>query len=175
MNWDAIGAIGEIVGAIAVVVSIIYLSIQIRSNTKTERARASFDASSSWSIHNEWVSQLPDEFIEAFMLLAEDEPDLESIPYTTVIKIGVFQRSVFQKLESHYYLRKYGLMEESIWELRRAWSRGIIELPFWKNWWEKEKQELMFSTEFIENIESASPLPMGVYDWENEIRSLKSK
>ena len=30
MNWDAIGAIGEIVGAVAVVISVIYLAIQIR-------------------------------------------------------------------------------------------------------------------------------------------------
>lgn len=30
MNWDAIGAIGEIIGALAVVVTLIYLSRQIR-------------------------------------------------------------------------------------------------------------------------------------------------
>lgn len=34
MNWDAIGAIGEIIGAIAVVVSLVYLAIQIRQNTQ---------------------------------------------------------------------------------------------------------------------------------------------
>jgi hypothetical protein len=30
MNWEALGAIGEIVGAIAVVVTIGYLAVQIR-------------------------------------------------------------------------------------------------------------------------------------------------
>ena len=30
MNWDAIGAVGEIVGALAVVISVIYLAVQIR-------------------------------------------------------------------------------------------------------------------------------------------------
>ena len=33
MNWQAIGAIGEAIGALAVVVSLIYLAIQIRHNT----------------------------------------------------------------------------------------------------------------------------------------------
>lgn len=33
MNWEAIGAIGEIVGALAVVVTLVYLVIQIRQNT----------------------------------------------------------------------------------------------------------------------------------------------
>jgi hypothetical protein len=33
MNWEAIGAIGEIVGALAVVITLAYLVIQIRQNT----------------------------------------------------------------------------------------------------------------------------------------------
>ncbi|MDH4054457.1 MAG: hypothetical protein OEW73_02610 [Gammaproteobacteria bacterium] len=34
MNWEAIGAIGELVGAIGVVVTLIYLAYQIRQNTE---------------------------------------------------------------------------------------------------------------------------------------------
>lgn len=34
MNWDAIGAIGGAIGAAAVVVTLIYLSVQIRQNTR---------------------------------------------------------------------------------------------------------------------------------------------
>jgi hypothetical protein len=33
VNWEAIAAIGEMVGAIAAVVSVIYLAVQIRENT----------------------------------------------------------------------------------------------------------------------------------------------
>jgi len=35
MNWDAIGAIGEIVGASGVIFTLFYLAIQIRANTAT--------------------------------------------------------------------------------------------------------------------------------------------
>ena len=38
MNWDAIGAIGEVVGAAAVVVSIVYLAVQIRQNTSSTKS-----------------------------------------------------------------------------------------------------------------------------------------
>jgi len=34
MNWDAIGAIGEIIGATAVFVTLIFLTVQLRQNTK---------------------------------------------------------------------------------------------------------------------------------------------
>ena len=38
MNWEAISAIGEIVGAAAVVLSLLYLSIQVRQSTRVARA-----------------------------------------------------------------------------------------------------------------------------------------
>ena len=38
MNWEAIGAIGEIVGAVAVVLTVGYLAVQIRQNTRSVRA-----------------------------------------------------------------------------------------------------------------------------------------
>lgn len=38
MNWDAIGAVGELVGAVAVVVTLVYLALQIRHNTNQSRA-----------------------------------------------------------------------------------------------------------------------------------------
>jgi hypothetical protein len=34
VNWDAIGAISELIGALAVVLSLVYLALQIRQNTK---------------------------------------------------------------------------------------------------------------------------------------------
>jgi hypothetical protein len=38
MNWDALGSLSELVGAIAVVVTLAYLAIQIRENNKMMRA-----------------------------------------------------------------------------------------------------------------------------------------
>ena len=44
MDWDAIGAIGEITGAIAVLVTLVYLAVQIRQNTRIfTQGRSSFD------------------------------------------------------------------------------------------------------------------------------------
>ena len=40
MNWDAIGAVGEIVGASAVVVTLIYLAIQVAHARRAQQAEA---------------------------------------------------------------------------------------------------------------------------------------
>jgi hypothetical protein len=39
MNWDAIGAVAEFVGAVAVVITLFYLALQVRQSTKQDEAR----------------------------------------------------------------------------------------------------------------------------------------
>jgi hypothetical protein len=57
MSWQDLGSIGEMISAIAVVVSLIYLAFQIRQNTSqidqnTEAARASaFDSTITQTMH----------------------------------------------------------------------------------------------------------------------------
>ncbi len=40
MNWDAVGAIGEILGAVAVLATLIYLAIQVSQAKKLQQAEA---------------------------------------------------------------------------------------------------------------------------------------
>jgi ABC-type molybdate transport system permease subunit len=37
MNWEAIGVAGEIIGAIAVLATLIYLAVQVRESSKAKR------------------------------------------------------------------------------------------------------------------------------------------
>ncbi len=55
MNWDAIGAIGEISGAIAVVATLLYLSKQIRQNSRSVEISALRDTTAQW---NHWSEML---------------------------------------------------------------------------------------------------------------------
>ena len=43
MNWDAIGAIGEILGALAVVLTLGYLAIQVKQNTHSMKVAAKLE------------------------------------------------------------------------------------------------------------------------------------
>ena len=44
MNWEAIGAIGETLGAVGVIVTLIYLATQLRQNTRALNLNAEFAA-----------------------------------------------------------------------------------------------------------------------------------
>jgi hypothetical protein len=49
MNWEAIGAIGEIIGALAVVASLAYLALQIRHSAASTQFATELEASKQFS------------------------------------------------------------------------------------------------------------------------------
>ena len=51
MTLSELGNIGEFVGAVAVVVSLVYLAMQIRQNTQTVRASAYHNITAQWANH----------------------------------------------------------------------------------------------------------------------------
>ena len=79
MNWDAMGALGEIVGALAVVLSLVYLAVQVRENTRALRRAATGEAVAAvreWShrlIDNPSINQLFRKGLEGMENLSADE------------------------------------------------------------------------------------------------------
>ena len=60
MNWDAIGAISEAFGSIAVVLTLIYLAAQIRQNTESGRDAATINAINNFAYSTEELNRDPD-------------------------------------------------------------------------------------------------------------------
>ena len=57
MNWDAIGALAELLGAAAVLVTIVYLARQIKQNSDIARVEAFRDMQKQWSEMRERTMQ----------------------------------------------------------------------------------------------------------------------
>ena len=110
MSLEDLGNVGEFVGAIAVVVSLIYLAVQIRQNTRSLRAGA--------------FQQYRQQSAELRRLLAE--PDMASVyrrglyspdqlteeERTRFAAMMVF---AFNREENLFLLRKLGLLDETLW------------------------------------------------------------
>lgn len=158
MNWDAIGAVGEIIGAVAVVISIAYLAAQIRANTRATRASASFDATHSWALTNELVHQMSDELVAAFQRSYDPEASPDAFSEVERIRMSIHIRALFQKLEGQYYLYTLGFLEPDVWRKRSAWASGFIRLPMWQDWWQTEIEEHIYADAFVEAIESTQPI-----------------
>ena len=76
MNWEALGAIGELVGAVSVLLTLIYLARQIKENTKVQTISAyssmmyGFEALHSWSGSTKELAQIN------LKMYSEDTPEL---------------------------------------------------------------------------------------------------
>jgi hypothetical protein len=77
MNWEAIGAIGEIVGAAAVVLTLAYLAVQIRHSTKQANADAHERAVAFYSTATRPL--LETEYAELFQKGCESYKSLNAI------------------------------------------------------------------------------------------------
>ena len=73
MNWDAIGAIGEIVGAIAVVITLIYLAAQMRVNTAAVNRTATQNILQGRADLSFYIAN--DKEITALLWNGADDPD----------------------------------------------------------------------------------------------------
>ncbi|MFT4585381.1 MAG: hypothetical protein ACI9ON_003795 [Limisphaerales bacterium] len=154
MNWDAITGVAEIVGATAVVVSLIYLASEVRANTCVMKANSSRDAQIQWAIVNEAIYQSPDRMVlaKAFdpsSTVADFSEEERHIAF-------FFARSILLRFESELFQYQAGLLDSEIWANHRIWCAGFTRLPFYSEWWQSERKQPVYTKSFIESIESVS-------------------
>jgi heme/copper-type cytochrome/quinol oxidase subunit 1 len=59
MNWEMISAVGQMLGAIGVIISIIYLAVKIRNQNKESQRAAMNVLTTHWSDLIELLSRIP--------------------------------------------------------------------------------------------------------------------
>jgi hypothetical protein len=87
MNWEAVGAVAELVAATGVLVSLVYLALQIRQNTAWLRQQA-FQLGTNevrrWSSHFAESAELSELYLRAQKDFASLEPP-EKLRFTMLI------------------------------------------------------------------------------------------
>ena len=73
MNWDAIGASAELVGALATVATLAYLALQIRQNTKVVQLSTATARAEQRMQQSAFLSQTPE--INRIFWAGLDEPE----------------------------------------------------------------------------------------------------
>ena len=108
MNWEAIGAIGEVIGAFAVVITLLYLSVQIRQNTKMMKATSKQQISDATQ---QITGKMLDEPEVATKLLFSGE-ELVGLEHT---KAWLLLRAVIRGYENQIFQYQVGMLDEAEW------------------------------------------------------------
>ncbi len=147
VNWEAISAIGQIVGAFAVVISLIYLASEVRRNTRAKQLGAMRSMSDAF---NRWVQQLA-QHPHLTDVYYRGIHDFESLKTGDLIRFSALMGQAFKVHEELYYLQAEGHLETGVW---RGWERAIRDLngyPGVQAWWRSRSH--WFSEEFAKFID----------------------
>lgn len=145
-----LGNLGEFIGSIAVVLTLGYLAVQIRQNTKISKATATDHAARSWADSN--IELLKSESVwQAFRNAHDPALDVGTLSSEDEAKARLAVRVMLQRFNAEFYLFKSGLLEEQMWASRRKGALDLIATPIGQRWWERSKT--MYPEEFVSAIE----------------------
>jgi hypothetical protein len=114
MNWEALGAIGEIVGAVAVILTLGYLALQIRQNT----------AAVATSTYDSVITG----YNELNLTIASD-PDLARI-----VHVGMYTPSSLDENERIRFAFIIRAVSNQYLKLLRLHEKGALPPDEWKTW-----------------------------------------
>jgi len=124
MNWDAVGAIGEIAGAIAVVVTLIYFSIQIRQYATGLRSATFHNTMQEFNQIN--IEQLDPALASLFDRGLSDPASLST---TERYQFGWIMRVYVNIWENMYQQYLQGACPESYWLPYANQAKAAFEMP----------------------------------------------
>ncbi|MEM1403560.1 MAG: hypothetical protein AAGG55_09530 [Pseudomonadota bacterium] len=146
MDWEAIGAVGEVIGATAVVVTLAYLALQIRQNTRALRA-TSID--SMTTIANDIRTNLfTDPEITA--IYVNGLGAIESLNDLERERFRLLMTNALWALWNAYTQAQLG--ENQSWEAQKLLLRRFLTQPGGQWYWSTYKSE--FAPDFRAEIDS---------------------
>lgn len=130
MNWGAIGALAELMGALGVIVSIVYLAVQVRQNTKALRLDAAHNvmkasADVGWPLMD---AEFSDRVGSA---LAGEIP--QGLGERMSVQAWFF--NTLRIMESAHYQHEHGGLPPEVWKAWEEWWTTWIHMPGMAAYW----------------------------------------
>jgi hypothetical protein len=148
MNWVALGAIGELLGAIAVVISLAYLATQVIQNTRAVRAGSADGAVRALQT---WIRPLiqDPEISRVFRMGVEDWHSLDADGKARFFHIML---GFMKTMENLHFQYTKGALDPGVW---RGWEHlmtGYIQSPGGQAYWQERRR--VFSKSFRKFVEA---------------------
>ena len=149
MNWEAAGAIGEIVGALGVIASLLYVARQVRAGNKASLIESKLATS---RMHSDFIGSLIQN-PELDEILFGGISGSESLSESDSRRFSNMALQAFTFFSAGYFQVEAGTMDSD------EWSESEAIIQFWlngqggKEWWRKVGRN-RFSSRFVSYIDS---------------------
>jgi hypothetical protein len=129
---EALGNIGDFAGGIGVIVTLAYLAVQIRHNTRAARAATLQQWVTMTATVNIALSQ-SGEFARIYRAGCEDSKHLEPQERT---QFNTYCLQVFNAFESLFFQAQQGAVEQAFFESKVQTMRATLTPPGVRSWWD---------------------------------------
>lgn len=146
MNWEVVGAIAETIGAVAVVVTLLFVARDIRQNSKSLSMSALRDTTAQWNQWSEMIATSSD----LADIVAKGNESYSRLSTSERLRYGAYVQSFFDNVESYRKLVIDHSTDKDLAVLR-AITRRRSNIPGFKSWWSENTAD--YSQEFVAWIE----------------------
>ena len=142
MHWDAIGAIGEVFGALAVVASVGYLAVQIRKQTDQSRLSATRELATQFQAGLDMLA-LDGELCSIWY---RGMGDYQALTKEDRVRLSMFFQRMTRVIEAQYIHSLTEQADATYFESVQLAYFEFLTYPGAQQWWEVSKG--MFGAEF---------------------------
>jgi hypothetical protein len=135
MTLQDLGSAGEFAGAVAVFISLIYLAIQIRRNTRALMASTEHSVSHTWNELNVRFGTDSD----AAGLLLRGWENYSELDLEERFRFTLLMRSIMQVHFDTWRQVQYGHIPAEIWQLNFSSLAIPLSRPAARTWWETNR------------------------------------
>jgi hypothetical protein len=160
MDWDAIGAVGEVAGAAGVIITLVYLAIQIRQNTKAIRLNTTSSTNEGFRSQAALIGssiQVAEVYRMGLM-----EP--EKLNLAEGVQFYALLHNQVRGYEEAFYQHTEGALDKRVWAGMHGQMLNTSTLPGFKVYWQDRRD--WYSSSFQSQVEnvlypSAQPFVIG--------------
>ena len=131
MNWDAVQAIAESVGAVAVVASLVYLAGQVRHNSRSVEAATNHSLTQARNEMNIAIATNP----ALSGLIIRGGADYAALEPEERLRFNAYVSGIFNLAEDTYLQYTRGLASGDNWESIKLFLSGLLAAPGFRDWW----------------------------------------
>ena len=122
-NLEYWALIAEVVGAIGVIASVIYLGVQIGSSTSELKAQTHYNAASTASRPRELL--MANAELASIVTMGAEDP--EALSKSNWARFTAYHHLTFDAWEHTYYLNRSGSVVQPFWEGHNAYMKSIAK------------------------------------------------
>ena len=154
MTLNELGSLGEFISGLAVVVTLIYLAVQIRHNTRAVRSSMHHAMIESTLRIAESVSDSAD--VGRIVLKADE--GFDNLTKEERIRFEAYAERVFNNFESVFYSYRNSMIEEDLWESWESSYLADVSRSAMRSYWQEERpQHLRDFMDFIDQFYRTHP------------------